>query len=82
MSLTSILKEIDRVNRRQDEVERRYNRSSKGCPRKEDLQREEQEDQHIFGITYITQVTPTHKCSPSSTTPNPLTPLTRVPPPL
>jgi hypothetical protein len=39
MSLTSILKEIERVNKKHREVERRYNRKSKNCPRQEDLQR-------------------------------------------
>ena len=69
MSLTSILKEIDRVNRKQVEVEKRYNRRSKGCPRQEDLQREEQEDQHIFGTSPTIQVTPIRRCSPCSIKP-------------
>lgn len=67
MSLTSILKEIDRVNSKQIEVEKRYNRRSKGCLRQEDLRREEQEDHHIFGNSSTTKAIRTHRCSPCST---------------
>jgi hypothetical protein len=33
MSLTAILKKIEKVNQKHSEIQQRYNSSSKGCPR-------------------------------------------------
>lgn len=54
MSLTAILKQVDRVNDKQRQVELRYNRKSRGCPRQNDLINEAEEDRRIYGNSSLT----------------------------
>jgi len=57
MSFTSIVKRIEKINQKHKEIELRYNRRGKTCPRQDDLLREEQEDKHIYGTSITTKVT-------------------------
>lgn len=56
MSFTSIVKRIEKINQKHKEIELRYNRRGKTCPRQDDLLREEQEDKHIYGTSITTKV--------------------------
>lgn len=49
MSLTAILKKIEKVDQKHREIIQRYNSASRECPHQFELEKEEQEDQRIFG---------------------------------
>lgn len=66
MSLTAILKKIEKVDQKHKEIIMRYNSASRECPRQHELEREEQEDQRIFGILLSIKVTLAPRYSASS----------------
>lgn len=56
MSLTAILKKIEKVDQKHREIIQRYNSASRECPHQFELEKEEQEDQRIFGKWLLIKV--------------------------
>lgn len=53
MSLTAILKKLDKLNLRHQALNQRYNPNSRACPRRGDLKDEDRQDQLTFGMSSV-----------------------------